>query len=214
MEKCGNIISQGGTREAAIEASEAAVKKITIQLKKHVKETMRPEVMGGLGGFSGAFSLAAIKNMENPVLLSGTDGCGTKVKLAFIMDKHDTVGMMVYKCREFSDNLVQDIDLILKNIQAINNASTVTSEKSTIVRELLTKLVAFCDANKYDINEEVVERIVQMLQTVIGAFKHLDTSISITNESSVRIDNSVSELTRLVEELNVMLHETTNVDKY
>ncbi len=62
-------------------------------MKKHVKETMRPEVMGGLGGFSGAFSLAAIKNMENPVLLSGTDGCGTKVKLAFLMDKHDTIGI-------------------------------------------------------------------------------------------------------------------------
>ena len=62
-------------------------------MKKYVKETLRPEVMGGLGGFSGAFSLAAIKNMENPVLLSGTDGCGTKVKLAFLMDKHDTIGI-------------------------------------------------------------------------------------------------------------------------
>ena len=62
-------------------------------MKKYVKETMRPEVLGGLGGFSGAFSLANIKNMEDPVLLSGTDGCGTKVKLAFIMDKHDTVGI-------------------------------------------------------------------------------------------------------------------------
>ena len=49
-------------------------------MKKHVKETMRPEVLGGLGGFSGAFSLASIKDMEDPVLLSGTDGCGTKVK--------------------------------------------------------------------------------------------------------------------------------------
>ena len=62
-------------------------------MKKHVKETMRPEVLGGLGGFSGAFSLASIKDMEDPVLLSGTDGCGTKVKLAFIMDKHDTIGI-------------------------------------------------------------------------------------------------------------------------
>ncbi len=62
-------------------------------MKKHVKETMRPEVMSGLGGFSGAFSMSAIKNMEEPVLLSGTDGCGTKVKLAFIMDKHDTIGI-------------------------------------------------------------------------------------------------------------------------
>ena len=62
-------------------------------MKKHVKETMRPEVLSGLGGFAGAFDLSAIKNMEKPVLLSGTDGCGTKVKLAFVMDKHDTIGI-------------------------------------------------------------------------------------------------------------------------
>lgn len=62
-------------------------------MKKYVQETMRPEVLGGLGGFSGAFSLNSIRNMEDPVLLSGTDGCGTKVKVAFIMDKHDTIGI-------------------------------------------------------------------------------------------------------------------------
>ena len=54
---------------------------------------MRPEVLGGIGGFAGAFDLSAIKNMEEPILLSGTDGCGTKVKLAFVMDKHDTIGI-------------------------------------------------------------------------------------------------------------------------
>ncbi len=62
-------------------------------MKEHVKKTMRAEVLGGLGGFSGAFSLAKIKEMEEPVLLSGTDGCGTKVKLAIIMDQHDTIGI-------------------------------------------------------------------------------------------------------------------------
>ncbi len=62
-------------------------------MKEHVKKTMRPEVLGGLGGFSGAFSLAGIKEMEDPVLLSGTDGCGTKVKIAMLMDKHDTIGI-------------------------------------------------------------------------------------------------------------------------
>lgn len=62
-------------------------------MKKYVKETMRPEVLGGLGGFSGAFSLAGIKDMEKPTLVSGTDGVGTKLKLAFLMDKHDTVGI-------------------------------------------------------------------------------------------------------------------------
>ncbi len=62
-------------------------------IKKHVKETMRPEVLGGLGGFSGAFSLAKMKDMEKPTLVSGTDGVGTKLKLAFLMDKHDSVGI-------------------------------------------------------------------------------------------------------------------------
>lgn len=71
---------------------EAGYKAVEL-MKEHVKQTMRPEVLGGLGGFSGAFSLAKIKEMEEPVLLSGTDGCGTKVKLAFIMDKHDTIGI-------------------------------------------------------------------------------------------------------------------------
>ncbi len=62
-------------------------------MKKYVKETMRPEVLGGLGGFSGAFSLASMKNMEKPTLVSGTDGVGTKLKLAFLTDRHDTVGI-------------------------------------------------------------------------------------------------------------------------
>ena len=62
-------------------------------MKKHIKTTMRPEVLGGIGGFAGAFSLAKIKDMEEPILLSGTDGCGTKVQLAYIMDKHDTIGI-------------------------------------------------------------------------------------------------------------------------
>ena len=62
-------------------------------MKGDVKATMRPEVLGGIGGFSGAFSMEAVKGMEKPVLLSGTDGVGTKLKLAFLMDKHDTIGI-------------------------------------------------------------------------------------------------------------------------
>ena len=71
---------------------EAGYKSVEL-MKKHVQETMRPEVLGGIGGFSGAFSMSAFKNMEKPTLVSGTDGVGTKLKLAFILDKHDTVGI-------------------------------------------------------------------------------------------------------------------------
>ncbi len=71
---------------------EAGYKAVEL-MKKHVARTMRPEVLGGLGGFSGAFSLDAFKGMEHPTLLSGTDGVGTKLKLAFLLDKHDTIGI-------------------------------------------------------------------------------------------------------------------------
>ena len=71
---------------------EAGYKSVEL-MKKFVKSTMRPEVLGGLGGFSGAFSLEKIKEMDEPILLSGTDGVGTKLKLAFLMDKHNTIGI-------------------------------------------------------------------------------------------------------------------------
>lgn len=71
---------------------EAGYKSVEL-MKKHVQGTMRPEVLTGLGGFSGAFSMEAFKDMEKPTLVSGTDGVGTKIKLAFLLDKHDTIGI-------------------------------------------------------------------------------------------------------------------------
>ncbi len=71
---------------------EAGYKAVEL-MKEHIKGTMRSEVLGGIGGFSGAFSLEAFKTMEKPTLVSGTDGVGTKLKLAFILDKHDTIGI-------------------------------------------------------------------------------------------------------------------------
>ncbi len=71
---------------------EAGYKSVEL-MKKHVQQTMRPEVLTGLGGFSGAFSMEKFKTMENPTLVSGTDGVGTKLKLAFLLDKHDTIGV-------------------------------------------------------------------------------------------------------------------------
>lgn len=62
------------------------------RMKKHVKTTFRPEVMTDLGGFGALFKLN--KDLyEEPVLVSGTDGVGTKLKLAFAMDRHDTIGI-------------------------------------------------------------------------------------------------------------------------
>ena len=71
---------------------EAGYKSVEL-MKKYVQGTMRPEVLTGLGGFSGAFSMEKFKDMEKPTLVSGTDGVGTKLKLAFLLDRHDTVGI-------------------------------------------------------------------------------------------------------------------------
>lgn len=71
---------------------EAGYKSVEL-MKQYVKRTMRPEALGGLGGFSGAFSMERFKDMEKPTLVSGTDGVGTKLKLAFVLDKHDTIGV-------------------------------------------------------------------------------------------------------------------------
>ena len=71
---------------------EAGYKAVEL-MKKHIAKTMRPEVLTNIGGFSGAFSMEKFKDMEKPTLVSGTDGVGTKLKLAFVMDKHNTVGI-------------------------------------------------------------------------------------------------------------------------
>lgn len=70
---------------------EAGYKSVEL-MKKHVKSTFRQEVMSDIGGFGGLFSISN-KNLEEPVLVSGTDGVGTKLKIAFLMDKHNTIGI-------------------------------------------------------------------------------------------------------------------------
>lgn len=76
--------------DAGVDTAEGA--RAVDAIKAAVKETNRPEVIGGLGGFGGCFSAAAFKNMEDPVMVSGTDGVGTKLAIAQLLDRHDTVG--------------------------------------------------------------------------------------------------------------------------
>ncbi|MDR0200302.1 MAG: phosphoribosylformylglycinamidine cyclo-ligase [Streptococcaceae bacterium] len=66
---------------------------VVSRIKKHVKRTERLGVLGGLGGFGGAFDLSVLKNYEEPVLISGTDGVGTKLQLAIQANKHNTIGI-------------------------------------------------------------------------------------------------------------------------
>ncbi|WP_018758445.1 phosphoribosylformylglycinamidine cyclo-ligase [Paenibacillus terrigena] len=83
-------MSSEAYKEAGVDI--AAGNEAVERMKKHVKRTFRPEVMTDLGGFGGLFGLNKDK-YEEPVLVSGTDGVGTKLKIAFAMDKHDTIGV-------------------------------------------------------------------------------------------------------------------------
>ena len=76
--------------DAGVDTAEGA--RAVDAIKAAVKETNRPEVIGGLGGFGGCFSAAAFKDMEDPVMVSGTDGVGTKLAIAQLLNRHDTVG--------------------------------------------------------------------------------------------------------------------------
>ena len=76
--------------DAGVDVDEGA--RAVDAIKGAVASTMRPEVIGGLGGFGSCFSAAALKDMEDPVLVSGTDGVGTKLAIAQLLNKHDTVG--------------------------------------------------------------------------------------------------------------------------
>ena len=62
-------------------------------MKKHVARTRNEGSVDDVGGFGGCFDLSCVAGMEHPISVSGTDGCGTKVKLAILMDKHDTIGI-------------------------------------------------------------------------------------------------------------------------
>ena len=134
---------------------EAGYKSVEL-MKEHVKKTMRPEVLGGLGGFSGAFSLAKIKEMEEPVLLSGTDGCGTKVKLAMILDKHDTIGIdAVAMC-------VNDIERI--------------GDQASDIAEIVTYLSGACGHNTHI--DQMAQATIKMVTDSLDAFVRRDLTLA------------------------------------
>ncbi|WP_432649425.1 [Fe-Fe] hydrogenase large subunit C-terminal domain-containing protein [Huintestinicola sp.] len=127
--------------------------------------------------------------------------------------QHDVMYMMANKCREFSDNLVQDIDSITRSLHTIEESAAQTGGRTVTVKQLIESVIKFCSANE-TMDVQTVKQLISIMESICTAFDALDKSVSDTTKGSGEISGSVSELTRLVEELNVMLHETTAVDKY
>ncbi len=130
-----------------------------------------------------------------------------------LKQKHDVMYVMADKCREFSDNLVQDIDTITKSLTNIKESTDRTGSKTGIVRTLLEKVIQFCEVNP-SMDETTVRQLTAILGKISSSFTELDNNVAETTKNSDDISGSVTELTRLVEELNVMLHETMSIDKY
>ena len=154
---------------------EAGYKSVEL-MKQHVKGTMRPEVLGGIGGFSGAFSAAAFKGMEHPVLLSGTDGVGTKLKLAFLMDKHDTVGI------EDEKDMVDGKELKAGDVLVGMASSGVHSNGFSLVRKVFEK-----ELTKEGLNTYYDELGKTLGETLLAPTKIYVKALKAVKEAGVRI---------------------------
>ena len=188
---------------------EAGYKSVEL-MKEHVKKTMRPEVLGGLGGFSGAFSLAKIKEMEEPVLLSGTDGCGTKVKLAMILDKHDTIGIdAVAMCVNdiacaggepllYGDQVVSAMARARElgfDVSLISNGSRLTADLAARIAPHLTILGISIDATTSATNERIGRLDGRGIQLdLAGMIDHIAFMRSLNPAMTLKVNTVVNEV--------------------
>lgn len=124
-----------------------------------------------------------------------------------LTNEHDQLTKMVACSRSFSDNLVQDIEIITEGIHTINDSNLGISKKAKNVHELLTKMVEFCGQHD-ELDNETLLKLSNFLERTASAFLTLDSNVTETAQSTEAISESIDELTRVVEELNVMLHET------
>jgi len=123
--------------------------------------------------------------------------------------QHERLAEITNECLELSDRLKHDIKQIIDNMKTIGESTSKTSQKAGQVNNLLNNVVMFCNAND-SMDAETVQQMVAILQTTIKAFSVLDDNVNTTNESSNIINNSISEITRLIDKINVILHTTEN----
>lgn len=122
--------------------------------------------------------------------------------------QHEKLAEITYECLELSDKLKTDVDKILSNMNTIGTSTAKTSERAGVVRNLLQNVVAFCHDNS-TMDSGSVEQLITILETTISAFSSLDDNVNATNESSTLINNSIGEITDLVDEINKTLHKAS-----
>ena len=125
-----------------------------------------------------------------------------------LAEQHEKLAEITYECLELSDKLKEGVDNILKNMETIGESTAKTSERAGVVRNLLENVVAFCNDNS-TMDADSVSQLITILETTIDAFSALDDNVNVTNESSGFINNSIGDITNLVDEINKTLHKTT-----
>lgn len=152
------------------------------------------------------FAIAVYRGLNTP------DNCVIHAKTVMVArhselaEQHEKLAEITYECLELSDKLKEDVDNILKNMEVIGESTTKTSERADVVRDLLTNVVAFCHDNS-TMDSGSVSQLISILETTIDAFSALDDNVNVTNESSSLINNSIGQITGLVEEINNTLHK-------
>ena len=150
--------------------------------------------------------------------LNTPDNCVVHAKTVMVArhselaEQHEKLAEITYECLELSDKLKADIEKILKNMETIGDSTTKTSERAGVVRNLLQNVVAFCHDNS-TMDSDSVGQLITILETTISAFSALDDNVNVTNESSGLINNSIGEITKLVDEINETLHKTAEKKK-
>ncbi|WP_294470149.1 [Fe-Fe] hydrogenase large subunit C-terminal domain-containing protein [uncultured Ruminococcus sp.] len=125
-----------------------------------------------------------------------------------LAEQHEKLAEITYECLELSDKLKEGVENILKNMETIGESTAKTSERAGVVRNLLENVVAFCNDNS-TMDADSVSQLITILETTIDAFSALDDNVNVTNESSGFINNSIGDITNLVDEINKTLHKTT-----
>ncbi len=122
--------------------------------------------------------------------------------------QHEKLAEITSECLELSGKLKEDVTNITSSMNSIDESTSATKERATVVKDLLQNIVTFCSENP-TMDSESVNQLIGILNMTIDAFSALDDNVSITNESSEAISNSISEITSLVEDLNKVLVKTT-----
>ena len=126
--------------------------------------------------------------------------------------QHEQLAEITAECLELSNKLKEEVAAISKNMNTIGDSTSATSERATVVKDLLQNVVTFCNENP-TMDGDSVKQLISILEMTISAFSVLDDNVNITNESSGVIHQSIGEISELVEKINGTLIKTEKEEK-